>query len=158
MKQYKKNGLTIKMGKLSTTATDEWCGRRRIHELDIPFDCVISSSGMSMHVSVPAGYKTDYATLPVVCQLVLGNRDDWAEIAVLHDWLCDTHVPYFICNQWMRSGLFCVGCPYWKRVLFFYGLMLLGYQSPIQRGYLWVKQQISSVWNLVRSTEGGVSI
>ena len=130
-RHWNQNGLSINMTPLKTTAMNVFQGRRRCWKLDCDFTMIIASKGMEQRVTVPKGFHTDYATIPIACQLILGNRDDWAEIAVIHDFLCVTHVPRFICNAWMRAGLFCLGCPYWKRLLFFYGLMLLGYGSPI---------------------------
>ena len=131
MKTWKRNGLTIRMSRLETTPIDQWMGRRRLHMLVRDFSMSITSEGMTQTVVVPAGFRTDWATLPIFTQLVLGNRDDWCEAALLHDMLCETNVPRFICNAWMRAALFCLGAPLWKQRLFFYGLMAVGYGSPV---------------------------
>ena len=85
----------------------------------------ITSKGLDISIEVPVGFKTDFATLPIVTQLVLGNRDQYVHAAIMHDWLCETHVPRFIANSLMRSLLLVVGCPYWKRLLFFKRLALM---------------------------------
>jgi hypothetical protein len=144
-RHWRKNGLAISMTPLKTTAQSLFQGRRRCWKLDLDFSMIIASHGMEQRVTVPKGYDTDYATIPIICQLVLGNRDDWAEAAVLHDWLCTTHVPRFICNAWMRSALFCLGAPRWKQLAFFYGLMLFGYGSPLSKGVQWLKKQCGTI-------------
>ena len=131
MKSWRRNGLTVKMTPLKTEAVDLWNGRRRCHRLLEDFCLIIVSHGLEQRVQVPKGFDTDFATIPVFCQMVLGNSDTYAEAATLHDWLCTTHVPRFICNAWMRSALFCLGAPMWKQRAFYWGLMLFGYDSPL---------------------------
>jgi hypothetical protein len=143
-KRWKKNGLKIEVSPLATLPTDMWVGRRRQHRLIWDFMVKIESKGMVMKIAVPKGYHTDYATLPLFCQLVLGNRDDYSEAAVAHDWLCTTHVPAFIANQFMRSLMFAYDAPWWKRVAFFYGLMIFGYGSPLSRSIKWLKHFLPS--------------
>lgn len=140
-KIWRKNGLKISMSDLVCEPTVETDGRRRCWQLVKPFTYMVESPGLVYVISVPETFVTDFATLPLFCQLVLGNRDDWVEAAVLHDWLCETNVPRFIANACMRSTLFVLGCPRWKRVLFFYGLMIFGYKSGLSNIFSWLKRK-----------------
>jgi len=143
MKIWKRNGLTIKMTPLQTEPIDQWTGRRRQHKLLQDFTLIIVSEGMTQTVTVPKGFVTDWATVPLFCQLILGNHDDYAEAAALHDYLCVTHVPYFVANSWMRSAMFALGAPKWKRIAFFYALMFFGYDSPLSHFFAKIKSWIT---------------
>lgn len=145
MKKWQKNGLEVTMSELSTSPTGARDGRRRVHRLNKPFYINIKSTDrstlewMNMEIKVPMHFHTDFATLPLFCQLVLGNRDDWMEAAVAHDWLCVKHINGWVANTWMRSIMLALGAPWWKRVAFFYGLQIFGYGSYLQKvgGRLW---------------------
>jgi hypothetical protein len=131
------------MTPLQSEPLNQWSGRRRQHALLQDFSLIIVSQGMTNQVTVPKGFITDWATVPLFCQLILGNRDDYAEAACLHDYLCVTNVPYFVANSWMRSAMFALGAPRWKRVAFFYALMIFGYDSSASRGIAKAKNYIA---------------
>ena len=127
-----------------------------MHLLTKPFYIDISStkwstlSHMSQVIKVPMHYKTDLGTIPLIAQLFLGGRDDYAEIYVLHDWCCDNHIPYFISNAWLRSGLYCVGCPWYKRLPIYYAVMVFGYDSLFSKGLNCLKRMACQVLRLIR--------
>ncbi len=98
-------------------------------------------------MEVPAGFCTDLATLPIFVQLLLGNRDDWAEAAVIHDMLCRHNVSPFMANSTMRLVMHVTHAPKWKQILFFYGLMTVGYQSPGQRFFRHIKKGLLAWYN-----------
>lgn len=126
-KRWHKNGLTITMSGLSLCDTDQMVGRRRLWKLASDFVLRIESDGMTQKVVVPAGFDTDFATMPVFSQLLLGNRDTWVQAAVVHDWLLVTHVPSWLADSWFRSALLVLGCSWWKRVMFFWSVHLYSY-------------------------------
>lgn len=137
---FVENGVCdAKFSPLVLKPTNDYNGRRRIYELDQDFTYLLTFPGGSDQVTVPAGYKTDLATLPVVLQVILGNRDDYAEEAIIHDWLCDHKMPRFYTNARMRSLMYVLGRPYWKQRAVFYGLMLFGYGS-------WIMEIWNAIW------------
>lgn len=113
--------------------TDKYNGRRRIYRLQQAFKFSLSFKGGSESINIPAGYETDLASLPVILQVILGNRDDCGilESSLIHDWLCDNNQPRFFTNAKMRQVQYVLGVPRWKRWAFFYGLMAFGYKSVI---------------------------
>lgn len=111
--------------------TNRYNGSRRIYKLVEPFTFVLIFPGGQESITVPAGYWTDFATLPLPLQLVLGNRDDYLEESIIHDWLCDKRQPRFFTNAKMRQVMFVLNRPRWKRWAIFYGLMVFGYGSWI---------------------------
>ena len=46
-------------------------------------------SDTSHKVTVPAGYKTDFASVPGPLRAVVSRIGPWAEASVVHDYLCD---------------------------------------------------------------------
>lgn len=111
------------------SATDEYNGRRRIYVLNEPFMFCLWFPGGKFEITVPSGYKTDLATLPIWTQIILGNRDSYAEESILHDHFCTSDMPRFFANSTMRSVMQLLHRPKWKRVAIFWGLTLFGYKS-----------------------------
>lgn len=106
-------------------------GRRRVWRLREPFEAIIHYPGGEMVITIPAGYETDLASIPLVAQVFLGGRDEYAEEAVVHDWLCDHSMPRFFTNAQMRILMEVLNRPHWKILSVFYALMFFGYGSPI---------------------------
>lgn len=113
----------------SLSPTNKWNGPRRIHRLNKPFRIRLTYEGGYWKHDVPEGFETDLASFPLVLQLLLGNRDDYAEESLLHDSLYREGIPVFFANAMMRIIMERLGRPWWKRFLVFYGLMLFGYRS-----------------------------
>ena len=145
-KSFRQNGLVVMISDLVTQPTDELNGRRRVHRLVKEFRVGLSFTGGYLEVRVPADFKTDFATFPVVTQLVLGNRDSPGvqEASVVHDWLCGLGVPATVANSFMLAVLTIFLVPRWKRSLIFFGLSVFGYRTPIlrwsQRVTRWLKK------------------
>lgn len=109
--------------------TEKRNGSRRVYELMSAFVFTLRYPGGTETIKIPPGYETDFATLPLPLQLVLGNRDDYLEESIIHDWLCDNKQPRFFTNAKMRQVMFVLKRPRWKRMAIFYGLMVFGYGS-----------------------------
>lgn len=139
-KTWKHNGLEIQLTPLHVIPTIHKNGRRRIWMLSKSFRLIIRGEGICETLNVPAGFETDFATLPVFTQILLGNRDDYAEVAVFHDWLCANHAPRVFANAHMRFLMLAMGYPWWKTFLVWVGLQVFGYRSPV-----------SNLWGRLRS-------
>jgi hypothetical protein len=137
---YRANGLLVTLDHLHLEPTDKKNGRRRVYRLLSDYCLLVSFKGGQEEMTVPAGFETDLATLPVFTQVLLGNRDDYAEPAVFHDWITsdEVHLPQFIANAKMRSIMQALGYPTWKQLLVFYGLMVFGYGSVLSRCWRWL--------------------
>ena len=46
---------------------------------------------IATHIVVPAGYRTDFASIPRIMWRIIGSpaSGKYREAAVIHDWLCD---------------------------------------------------------------------
>ena len=132
--KYNGGTFTLHMTVPDVSPTDKWIGRRRVYRLNRTFRLRIECAGVNWKIDVPEGFETDLASFPVVLQLLLGNRDDYLEESVVHDWLYKEGIPTFFANATMRVIMECLKRPWWKRWLVFYGLMFLGYRAP-----LWLK-------------------
>jgi hypothetical protein len=128
---YKKNGLKVMVSDLELAPTQEMSGRRRVYRLIIPLDVSITASGVQSGVSVPAGFTTDLATIPLVAQVFLGGRDapGVAEAAVIHDWLCETNAPRSFANSCLFCLLLAFNVPRWKALCFYFAVSVFGYKS-----------------------------
>lgn len=130
---WRRNGLKISMSAFQAAPTSRFSGRRRIWVLLSPFSIYISSNGLRQSIEIPAGFETDFGSVPLLCQLFLGNRDEYAECCTIHDFCCETNVPYFVANAWLRASLFVVGAPWYKQWGYYYPVMIFGYKSPFAR-------------------------
>ena len=134
------NGNEIVYRKIQYVWTDEYNGRRRKAKLVNEFSVLIKvqengskDSGLHILVNIPAGYKTDFASIPFIAQVFLGDRIQFAEESIAHDWLCDRNAPRFLANATMRIIMESMGRPKWKVLAVYYALMIAGYGSPIFR-------------------------
>jgi hypothetical protein len=134
---YKRNGLKVLASDLALYPTSQMSGRRRIYRLVKHFRIHITMDGVKNVISVPAGFATDMATIPLVAQLLIGSRDDpgVAEAAVAHDWLCTQDAPREYANATMWVIMLALGVPRWRATAIYLALMLFGYKSLPSR--LW---------------------
>ncbi len=132
------NGLTVRMTPIHMEPTQQYNGRRRIWRLLKPFKLEIVSTNstdgqMYQSFILPIGFKSDFASMPLLSQIILGGRDDFLISSLIHDYMCDAHLPGFMTNATMRIVMAAEGIAWWRRVSIFYTLMLFGYSSPIYR-------------------------
>ena len=150
---FRYNGITVTVGHLDVRAIDKLNGRRRCFQLLQDFQFDLQFRGGKLQVIAPAGYETDYASIPFLLGVVLGGRDapGTAEAAVVHDWCCSIHLERFLANALMRIVLTAYGVPYWKVLAYFGGLMLVGYQSPPYRLACWLSNTIKRRFKCLKS-------
>lgn len=84
-------------------------------------------------ITVPAGYETDFASIPVIFSLILGPCDNYAEEAVVHDWLCEQGLPGWYVDSKMRSIMTQLERAAWKKLWIFWGLRFFGWSSPVYK-------------------------
>lgn len=78
-------------------------------------------------VKVPAGFKTDFASIPRILWRVLPPWDKHKRAAVIHDFLYQTGAT----SRWMADSLFyeamkTLNVPVWKRVVMWLGVRVGG--------------------------------
>jgi len=85
-------------------------------------------TGWGYAIEVPAGYRSDLASIPKIARLFFERFEfDTAAAAVLHDYLYSTHIT----PRWMADALFydalkSLGSPLWKRSLMWAAVRLFG--------------------------------
>ena len=80
-------------------------------------------------IIVPAGYRTDFASIPRLLWRILPPGGRYREAAVVHDWLCD--VDPKICNHIQAAKVFDeameeLGVKPWKRRLITWAVCKFG--------------------------------
>lgn len=87
--------FTRTMGEISDLREAQFlteCDVRVIHD-DRPFlllsDLVFYSALIGGTITVPKGYKTDFASIPWLLQSVVQVNGKHRRAAVIHDWMCD---------------------------------------------------------------------
>lgn len=94
---------------VESLATDE----RRNTRVAAPL-AYIASDGRRF--TVPAGFRTDLASIPQLAQAVIGKWERHAPAAVMHDWLYATQPMTRRAADWLfAEALFAAGVPPWKR-------------------------------------------
>lgn len=135
------NGMLVRVDIPQLIPTDDYNGRRRIYELAEMMVYEVSYGKLNIEstyqcfdtIIVPKGFRTDFATIPIILQLFLGNRDSYMEESIFHDAMCEYDVPRWVANSKMRAIMLALGRPWWKRFAIFWGLMIFGYKSPFRR-------------------------
>jgi hypothetical protein len=127
------NGLAFTVSHLWLEPTDRYHGSRRIYRLVKPFHITMKSEGCYLDTLVPIGFESDFATFPLVVQLILGGNDavGTCEAAIIHDYACVNRLPSSVANALMLAVLTVFGVPKWRRALIFIGLSVFGYRTPL---------------------------
>ena len=136
-REWSLNGLRVLTTPIEVRATDTKWGRRRVYELLKPYSVIMKTREFNLSVDVPAGYQTDFGSVPIIAQVLLGNRDNYLHSFLAHDALCDQHFPPFIANGVLRMIMLATGVPMWKRLTYYYALQIMGYGSPPRRLWNW---------------------
>lgn len=78
-------------------------------------------------IVVPAGFKTDLASVPRLPVVFLLCGDTSTEAAVVHDFLYSSHiVPRAIADKVLREASKATGVPTWRAALMYWGVHLFG--------------------------------
>ena len=77
-----------------------------------------------MEFAIPAGYRTDFATVPWILRLIYPRRGPWNRSAILHDYLCEqTNIDRFLADAIFRIAMAEERrIPLWRRVSMYYGV------------------------------------
>jgi hypothetical protein len=128
---------TLEFGhsQLRLAVIDRYNGRRRMFRLTEPFIIMLRDPKVYVtpfyKLTIPAGYETDLASIPLFATVLVGDRACFAEESVVHDWLCDHGAERFHAHAIMRLIMKARRHPRWKRFVIFYALMLVGYGSTV---------------------------
>lgn len=77
-------------------------------------------------IVVPAGFVTDYASIPRFFWRILPPDGPYLEAAVVHDYLYSTDCDRLLADAVFRVLMKRLGIPWWKRVVMFYAVRIFG--------------------------------
>lgn len=88
----------------------------------------VNGAGGGVLIHVPAGYVTDFASVPRMFWRVFPPTGRYNRAAIVHDYL---YTNATACSRFFADGLFRelmlhLGVPMWRRVLMFYAVRLGG--------------------------------
>lgn len=92
----------------------------RPFELLTSFEYHIGEEGSGNVITVPAGYRTDFASVPKFFHRVFSPVGAHGKAAVIHDWLCDTEkkrFDYMQAADIFGEAMEVLGVPSWRRKL-----------------------------------------
>jgi len=79
-----------------------------------------------VRATVPAGYCTDFASVPRWLWWLVPPRGRWNRAAILHDYLYDKHVDRFLADALFRLGMAELGVPWLPRNAMYFAVRLFG--------------------------------
>jgi hypothetical protein len=102
-------------------------GGRQKFILTKPLRFTLSTNGGRVGVTVPAGFPTDFASVPRPLWPIFPPAGPWCEAAVVHDYLYSSRA----CSRFLADALFreCMahcGVPVWRRMLMYYAVRVFG--------------------------------
>lgn len=85
-------------------------------------------NGGSLRVVVPAGFITDFASIPRIFWSRLPHDGPWAPASVIHDYLYTTRTcSRFLADAIFREGMYALGVPALRRLVIYYAVRLFGW-------------------------------
>lgn len=96
-------------------------------ELQEPITLAFATDDCGFEITVPAGFRTDFASVPSWLHWLFPPAGKYAAVAVLHDWLYrKTTCSRFLADALFREGMACFGVPLWQRVVMYYAVRMCG--------------------------------
>jgi len=108
----------------------EYRGGLARHRLIAPLRYVVETpgvpgAGVVLAVEVPAGYVTDFASVPRLFRWVCPLDRDYTQAAVVHDYLSDLEdFDQVLSDAIFRAAMKELGVSFWRRVLMFYAVRI----------------------------------
>lgn len=96
--------------------------RRRLFELHERFRYYADNHC----IEVPAGYTTDFASIPWLFWRIFPPIGRYARAAVIHDWLCDQNYFRPYCDAIFLQAMRTDGVRTWKRYVIYWACRLWG--------------------------------
>jgi len=97
--------------------------KERPFELITPFDYHVGEEGSGDVITVPAGYRTDFASVPRIFWRIIPPVGRYGKAAVVHDWLYDTESrPRKEADKIFLEAMEVLEVPKWKRKAMYYAV------------------------------------
>ena len=82
-------------------------------------------AGGGLWIEVPAGFETDFASVPRLFWPLFPPTGKWRRAAIVHDYLCDQpDFPRFLATAIFREAMRCLGVPAWQRWCMYVGVRM----------------------------------
>ncbi len=93
-----------------------------------PLEYVARVNGGGLRVNVPAGFVTDFASIPRIFWNRLPHDGPWAPASVVHDYLYTTRTcSRFLADAIFRDGMAALGVSKLQRLVIFYAVRFFGW-------------------------------
>tara|TARA_R100001086_G_scaffold90820_2_gene44858 strand:+ start:213 stop:629 length:417 start_codon:yes stop_codon:yes gene_type:complete len=105
------------------------CGRPE-YRLTEEFSFELGGFGSCYFITVPAGYITDFASIPPGARWLFPPNGPWAKAAVIHDYMYEYAAENFwrreFCDLVFLNGMRLLKCPKLKSLTMYYTVRLFG--------------------------------
>ena len=102
-------------------------GNGRQWKLTAGFSYVTDVGFGAYSIQVPAGFETDFASIPRPLWNLLPPTGEYGKAAVIHDYLYrQTNVSRYLCDRVFLEAMGVLGVAWWKRTLMFLAVRLFG--------------------------------
>ena len=112
-------------------------GRQRYELIeDLAVDLPVNGASGGISIRVPAGYVTDFASVPRYFWRVFPPTGRYNRAAIVHDYLytSSTVCSRFLADSLFRELMYHLEVPMWRRVLMYYAVRLGGKPGWRQSG------------------------
>lgn len=127
--EHTRGPVSANMSDLVLVPSRAYTRGRRVWRLFADFKFEVEFPGGRLEITVPDGFKTDLASIPVVFTPFIGTPDRYATSAVVHDWACVNNFPQWFANSLLRTVMEFDGVPKWRQIAVFWAVQLCGYKS-----------------------------
>lgn len=112
---------------LELTKVDADHDGRQLWELKSPLRFSLRFNGEGITVTIPAGFITDFASVPRFLWPIFPPTGPWCEASVLHDYLYAHHFcSRFLADALFREAMYELKVPLWRRVGAYYAVRVFG--------------------------------
>jgi len=92
-------------------------------------------------ITIPAGFHTDFASVPRIFWVFISPVDTHGKAAVLHDYLYRKELyPRHICDKIFKEAMKSISVPRWKVFLIYWNVRIFGF-------FVWLKRKIKTKTN-----------
>jgi len=95
--------------------------------LEEDFEYYTEILGSRVYITVPAGFTTDFASIPKIFHSFIEDRDKYNKAAVVHDWLYESKIfSRKISDKIFLEAMTVLNIHPFKRFLFYYAVRIFG--------------------------------
>jgi hypothetical protein len=97
-------------------------------ELTGPLRFTLEMGNGEIRVTVPAGFSTDFASVPRILWPIFPPQGKWNKAAILHDFLYSTSgkCSRSLADSLFREAMYQLGVPWWRRNTMYWAVRIFG--------------------------------